>query len=92
MVKFRTVQFWEEKQVKFKGLYTAMTAFSLIAAPTMAAAAPVATPLTAPATETVKGDDALAGGTGIIIALLAVAAIAAGIAAAVSNHEHPNSP
>lgn len=78
--------------MKFKGIYTAMTALSLVAAPTIAAAAPVATPLTQPASESVQGDNALAGGSGIIIAILAVVAIGAGIAAGVSNHDHPNSP
>lgn len=79
--------------MKFKGLYTAMTAFSLIAAPTLAAAAPVATPLTQPATETVDGDNAVSGSS-LLIALLAVAAVGAGIAAATShsNDKSPNAP
>ncbi len=81
-----------ELHVKFKGIYTALTALSLVAAPTIASAAPVATPLTQPATESVQGDNALAGGTGFIIAILAVAAIAAGIVAAAKNHDKPNSP
>ena len=79
--------------MKFKGLYTAMTALSLVVAPTLAAAAPVATPLTQPATETVAGDNAFAG-SALLIALLAVAAVGAGIAAAVSHHDDksPNAP
>ncbi|WP_242138016.1 hypothetical protein [Sphingomonas sp. TREG-RG-20F-R18-01] len=77
--------------MKFKGLYTAFTAASLIAAPTLAAAAPVATPLTQPAGETVDGDNALAGSS-LIIAILAVGAIAGGIVAAASNNDSPTSP
>ncbi|WP_242185193.1 hypothetical protein [Sphingomonas sp. CARO-RG-8B-R24-01] len=77
--------------MKFKGLYTAFAAASLIAAPTLAAAAPVATPLTQPAGETVDGDNALAGSS-LIIAILAVGAIAGGIVAAASNNDSPTSP
>ncbi len=78
--------------MKFKGLYTAMAAVSLIAAPTLAAAAPVATPLTQPATETVDGDNAFAG-TALIILLLAAGAVAAGVAAGTSNtNDAPTSP
>lgn len=80
------------KNVKFKAFSTALAALSLVAAPTIAAAAPVATPLTQPATESVDGDNALAGG-GIFIALLAVAAIAAGVVVvATENDSSPNSP
>lgn len=79
--------------MKFKGFYTAMTALSLIAAPTLAAAAPIATPLTQPATEKVNGDAALRGGSTYIVLFFALAAIAAGIYAAVKNHNsRPNSP
>jgi hypothetical protein len=76
--------------MKFKGLYTAMTAITLIAAPTLAAAAPIGTPLTQPASETVQGDNAL-DGTEIAVAILAVAAITAGIVAGTSNNS-PTSP
>lgn len=80
------------KNVKFKAFSTALAALSLVAAPTIAAAAPVATPLTQPATESVDGDNALAGG-GVLIALLAVAAIAAGVVVvATENNDSPNSP
>lgn len=80
------------KNVKFKAFSTALAALSLVAAPTIAAAAPVATPLTQPAAESVDGDNALAGG-GIFIALLAVAAIAAGVVVvSTENSDSPNSP
>jgi hypothetical protein len=75
-----------------KAFYTAVAGLSLIAAPTMAAAAPIATPLTQPARESVDGDSALAGG-GFIIAALAVVAIGLGIFVAVDkNDDSPNSP
>lgn len=78
--------------MKFKGLYTAMTAASLLVAPTLAAAAPIATPLTQPATETVDGDNAFAG-VGVVILILAAGAVAGGIAAATSNtSDTPTSP
>ena len=77
--------------VKLKALYTAMTALSLVAAPTIAAAAPVATPLTQPASESVEGDNALAGG-GFLIAALAVVAVGLGIYAAADSDDEPNSP
>ncbi len=78
--------------MKLKALYTAMTALSLVAAPTIAAAAPVATPLTQPAKESVDGDNALAGG-GFIIAALAVVAVGLGVYVAVDkNDDTPNSP
>ncbi|WP_332801428.1 hypothetical protein [Sphingomonas sp. PB2P12] len=78
--------------MKLKAFYTAMTALSLVAAPTIAAAAPVATPLTQPAKESVDGDNALAGG-GFIIAALAVVAVGLGIFVAVDkNDDTPNSP
>jgi hypothetical protein len=79
--------------VKFKGLYTAISAVSLLAVPTLAAAAPIATPLTQPADEKVDGDNAAIGGSTLIIALAAVAAIGAGIYVAVDNNNTaPTSP
>lgn len=77
-----------------KAFYTAMTALSLVAAPTMAAAAPIATPLTQPASEQVSGDNALrGGGGGFVVAVLAVVFIGLGIYVAVDkNDDKPNSP
>lgn len=76
-----------------KAFYTAMAAFSLVAAPTMAAAAPIATPLTQPASEQVSGDNALAGGGGFVVAALAVVFIGLGIYIAIDkNDDEPNSP
>jgi len=80
-----------DEGVKLKFLYTAVAAFSIAATPTIAAAAPVATPLTQPATESVDGDNALAGG-GFIIAALAVVAVGLGIYAAADSDDSPNSP
>jgi hypothetical protein len=77
--------------VKLKSLYTAVAALSLVAMPTIAAAAPVATPLTQPATESVDGDNALAGG-GFIIAAFAVVAIGLGVYVAADSDDSPNSP
>ena len=78
--------------MKFKAFYTAVAALSLVGAPTIAAAAPIATPLTQPASESVDGDSALAGG-GVLIALLAVAAVGAGIfVVADKSDDSPNSP
>jgi hypothetical protein len=77
--------------MKLKALYTAMAALSLVAAPSIAAAAPVATPLTQPATESVDGDNALAGG-GFIIAAFAVVAIGLGVYVAADSDDSPNSP
>ena len=77
--------------MKLKGLYTAVTALSLVAAPTIAAAAPIATPLTQPATESVDGENALRGG-GFIVAIIAVAAIVAAIIIIVDEDDEPNSP
>lgn len=76
-----------------KALYTAMTALSLVGAPTVAAAAPVrvATPLTQSAEEAADGSSALAGG-GFIIAALAVVAIGIGIYIAADADDSPNSP
>ncbi len=77
--------------MKLKSVYTAMAAFSLVAAPTIAAAAPVATPLTQPANESVDGDNALAGG-GFLIAALAVVAVGLSIYVAADSDDSPNSP
>lgn len=77
--------------MKLKSFYTAMAALSLVAAPSIAAAAPVATPLTQPATESVDGDNALAGG-GFIIAAFAVVAIGLGVYVAADSDDSPNSP
>lgn len=81
--------------MKFKGLYTAVSALTLLAAPTLAAAAPIATPLTQPATETVTGDNELRGqGAGTyFVVFAALAAIGLGIYVAVDkNDTTPNSP
>lgn len=77
--------------MKLKMLYTAMAALSLVAAPTIAASAPIGTPLTQPATESVDGDNALAGG-GFLIAALAVVAIGVGVYVAADSDDSPNSP
>lgn len=77
--------------MKLKSFYTAMAALSLVAAPSIASAAPVATPLTQPATESVDGDNALAGG-GFIIAAFAVVAIGLGVYVAADSDDSPNSP
>ena len=76
--------------MKFKGISAAVAALSLVAMPTLAAAAPVATPLTAPASEQVVGDNAALGGTGVIVAVLAAAAVVAGIVAAVAQDDDDN--
>lgn len=80
-----------DEGVKLKAFYTAMTALSLVAAPTIAAAAPVATPLTQPAIDSSDGDNALAGG-GFLIAALAVVAVGLGIYAVADSDDSPNSP
>jgi hypothetical protein len=80
-----------DEGVKLKALYTAVAALSLVAAPTIVAAAPVATPLTQPAIESVDGDNALAGG-GFLIAALAVVAVGLGIYAVADSDDSPNSP
>ena len=73
--------------MKLKSFSTAMAALSLVATPTLAAAAPVGTPLTQPATEAVDGDNALlGGGAGFFVLLFAVGAIALGVTAGVSNN------
>lgn len=77
--------------MKLRSFYTAMAALSLVAAPSIAAAAPVATPLTQPATESVDGDNTLAGG-GFIIAAFAVVAIGLGVYVAADSDDSPNSP
>jgi len=79
-------------RVKFKAFNTAIAALSLVAAPTMAAAQPIATPLTQPASENVAGDNAFAGGGGFIILILAVVAVGLGIYAAADADDQPNSP
>ena len=73
----------------------ALAAISLVAAPTIASAAPIATPLTQPASETVSGDNALKGGRGggFFIAAIAVVVIGLGIYIGVHHrHDRPNSP
>ncbi len=78
--------------MKFKAFSTAFAALSLVAAPTIAAAAPVATPLTQPASESVDGDNALVGG-GLIVALFAAVAVVVGIVIVASDdNDSPNSP
>lgn len=82
--------------MKFKTFYTAVAALSLAGTSTIAAAAPVATPLTQRAATETKDDSQLARGSGILVALLAIAAVAAGIVAAASSDgsagDAPNSP
>jgi len=78
--------------VKFKAINTALAALSLIAAPTIAVAQPIATPLTQPASESVSGDNALAGGAGFIVLIFAVIAVGLGIYVAVDSDDQPNSP
>lgn len=78
--------------MKFKGITSALAAVTLVAMPTLAVAAPVATPLTQPAAETVDGDNAVVGGA-VIIGVVATAAIVAGIVVvATENDDEPNSP
>lgn len=82
--------------MKLKGICAAMVAMSVVAAPTMAAAAPAATPLThtvapvvtpltQPANEVIDGDNAFFHGTSLIVLFLAIAAITAGIIAATTH-------
>ena len=66
----------------FKGLIAASTAVALMAAPTVAAAAPVNV---APVSESVEADSELGGG--FIIPLLALAAIIAGILVVLDNDD-----
>jgi len=76
--------------VKFKGISAAVAALSLVAMPTLAAAKPVATPLTAPAVEKVRGDNAAMDSSSIVILALAAAAAVAGIVAATSSGDNDN--
>lgn len=74
----------------FKGILTAVAATALVASPTMAVAAQPA-PVVQPATEEANGDNALRGGSWLV-ALLAAAAIIAGIVIIADNDDKPNSP
>ena len=78
--------------VSFKGLITATAALALVAAPTVAAAAPQAAVSVAPASESVEGDSALRGCGGFIVAIIAAAAIIAGIIIIANEDDEPNSP
>lgn len=93
--------------MKFKVFSTAIAALSLGVAPTLAAAQPVATPLTQsgltqPASEQVDGDSALRGrgdddrrhGGGFLVFGIAVIIIGLGVYIAVHNRhkDRPNSP
>jgi hypothetical protein len=85
-VEIGTALFWQEKHSEVQGyLRSSNGAF--------AAAAPIATPLTQPATESVEGENAFTG-SAVIIAILAVAAVGAGIYVAVDNDDEdlPTSP
>ena len=79
-------------RVKFKAFNTAIAALSLVAAPTVVAAQPIATPLTQPASEKVSGDNAFAGGAGFIVLIFAVVAVGLGIYVAADSDDEPNSP
>jgi hypothetical protein len=80
--------------VKLKTFNTGLAALSLMVAPAMASAAkPVVTPLTQPASETVGGDSELrGGGSGVIVAVLAVVLIGLAIYIAQRGGDRPNSP
>lgn len=82
--------------MKYKAFNTAIAALSLLVAPTVAAAQPIATPLTQPAQESVEGDSALRGagfGSGFFVLGLAVIFIGLGIYVAVDkDNDQPNSP
>lgn len=81
--------------MKIKAFNTAVAALSLVFAPTMAAAQPIATPLTQqqqPASETVTGDNALGGGVSFIVGALAIVLIGLAIYIAVDEDTSPNSP
>ena len=79
--------------MNFKGLKTAVAALSLVTAPTIAAAAPISTPLTQPATETVEGENELRGGRGgFFVAIIAVAVVILGIIIVINEDDEPNSP
>lgn len=77
--------------MKLKSLSTAIVALSIVTSSTMAAAAPVATPLTQPASERVSGENELRG-SGVFVLLIALVAIGLGIAAAAGGNDKPNSP
>jgi len=80
-------------RVKIKAFNTAVAALALIAAPTIAAAQPIATPLTQPAQQSVDGDSALrGGGSGFFVFAIAIVFIGLGIYAAVDSDDEPNSP
>jgi hypothetical protein len=74
-----------------KVFLTALMALSFVSTPVLAAAVPVVTPLTQPASETVAGDNALVGGNYLLL-ILALVALGGGIAAAASSGDRPNSP
>ena len=76
--------------MKLKSFATGLAALSLMAMPTMAAAAPTAAPQ--PAQEQVAGDNAFLGGSGALVGVLALLAIIGGIIAATSGSDKPNSP
>lgn len=82
--------------VKFKTISTLIAALSLGVAPTLAAAQPIATPLTQTASEQVDGDSALRGsgigGSGFLIAGIAIILIGLAIYVAVDKDDKPNSP
>lgn len=76
-----------------KAFKTAIAALTLVAAPTIAAAQPIATPLTQPARESVGGENELrGGGPGFFILAIAVVVIGLGIYIAVDKDDEPNSP
>lgn len=75
--------------MKFKGLLTVATAFSLATASTMAAAAPVAAPQPVAGAVT---DGSELHGEGFIVALLALGAIIAGIVIAAKGGGKPLTP
>ena len=75
-----------------KRITMGLAALSLIASPTIASAATAAASQPQPAKEQIAGDNAFFGGTGSIVAILALAAIIGGIVAATRGHDRPNSP
>lgn len=78
--------------MKFKALHTTLVVLSLVVAPTVGAAAPVQTPLTDPAAESIEAGVGASWGSRIPLFVAAVGAIAAGIASGVSGDDTPNSP
>lgn len=78
--------------MKFRVFHTALVGLSLVAVPTLLAAAPVQTPLTDPAPEDAEAaaDPSLASGVPVFIA--ALGALGAGIAAGVGGDDGPTSP